>query len=330
MGLTSDRAILAAMWSDRPPPEGVRAQQLGSAPCDEERYQAFVDAVTTRARAPFEGPDPECSVPRFGVPARAVRLQHQQGQLVLRSVHRDVQVANETLSEFMGSIGDPAAAEVGLTIALSPAEVPVPVAERRRWLRLPGGGTFEPCYRTYVPPGGEPNVRFDCWMSEPIALRCMGDHEVRFRVWNPPEEAELELLGAAVANLCAAGPELLESATEHVFRYYSDIVEFFDAEEREAYGIPEIESPSEVWQHVQLGRTPGVSTTVGNGSEYLHRDVAYVKFECECAWEREHGLCLVFIDGERLGRVSSYDGHPTWAHAYADASLLDVIYHPRS
>ena len=31
-------------------------------------------------------------------------------------------------------------------------------------------------------------------------------------------------------------------------------------------------------------------------------------------------------DGERLGRVSSFDGHRTWAHAYADPDLLDVIY----
>lgn len=316
------------MWSDRPSPERALAKQLGSAPCSEADYRAFVDAVTARARAPFEGPDPKCAYPRFGVPPRAVLLLHLEGQLVLRSIHRDPETANEVLNEFVDAVGRPAAETVGLSLTLSPAHVPIPLAERRRWLKL-SSGELEPSYHTYVPPGGEPQVEFDGWQTPPTPLRCMGGHEVRFRIWDPPDEAELELLGAAITNLASAGPELLESATEPVFQYYADITGEFCAEEREAYGMPDIAQAADVWQHVQLGRTPSLSTTVGSRSAYLHTDVAYVTFECECAWEAEHGLCLVFIDGERLGRVSSFDGHPTWAHACADASLLDVVYRPR-
>ena len=38
---------------------------------------------------------------------------------------------------------------------------------------------------------------------------------------------------------------------------------------------------------------------------------AYVTLACECAWEEEHGLQLVYRDGMTLTRVSEQDGHLT-------------------
>ena len=37
---------------------------------------------------------------------------------------------------------------------------------------------------------------------------------------------------------------------------------------------------------------------------------------CECEWEQEHGLQLVFRQGKKLTRVSDQDGHLTKADAY--------------
>ena len=42
----------------------------------------------------------------------------------------------------------------------------------------------------------------------------------------------------------------------------------------------------------------------------------YVQVACECAWESEHGLQLVFRQGATLSRVSDQDGHLTHADAY--------------
>jgi hypothetical protein len=35
----------------------------------------------------------------------------------------------------------------------------------------------------------------------------------------------------------------------------------------------------------------------------------YVSVECECDWEPEHGLQIVFRDGATVTKVGPYDGH---------------------
>jgi hypothetical protein len=52
----------------------------------------------------------------------------------------------------------------------------------------------------------------------------------------------------------------------------------------------------------------------------------YISLECECEWEEEHGLQIVFKNGLRVNKVGPYDGHVTHSDAYADKSLEDVIY----
>ncbi|UKN00977.1 hypothetical protein K6119_14675 [Paracrocinitomix mangrovi] len=42
----------------------------------------------------------------------------------------------------------------------------------------------------------------------------------------------------------------------------------------------------------------------------------YVILACECEWEKEHGLQLVFRQGKKLTRVSDQDGHLTSADAF--------------
>lgn len=314
------------MWSRREPIESVPAVQAASTPAESAVFEAFVRALTARAKAPFAGPDPECAFSRFGVQPHAVLVRLQEGRLVVRGTSREPEVANSTLHAFLEALGERAATDAGIALTLSPAAVAVPPEARQRWLMLPRSGELEPCYRAHVPLRGEAKVHFEGWATEPIGLPCMGGHEVRFHVWDAPADEAVPLIDAAIQNMREAGPELLEQATEHVYRYYRDVAENYSAAEREDYGIPTIGRAADVWQHVQLDRGPSVAESLDDRSGYLHAGVAYVSFECECDWEPEHGLCLVFIDGKRLGRVSSYDGHSTWAHAYADRSLLDVIY----
>jgi len=42
----------------------------------------------------------------------------------------------------------------------------------------------------------------------------------------------------------------------------------------------------------------------------------YIQIACECDWEQEHGLQLVFRQGKKLIRVSEQDGHLTEADAF--------------
>jgi hypothetical protein len=51
----------------------------------------------------------------------------------------------------------------------------------------------------------------------------------------------------------------------------------------------------------------------------------YVQLACECDWEPEHGLQLIFRQGSKLTRISDQDGHVTEADAYGKADGEDEL-----
>jgi hypothetical protein len=73
--------------------------------------------------------------------------------------------------------------------------------------------------------------------------------------------------------------------------------------------LRQIKDRSEIWKFIQpteiyVTRRP-----------YKEQDI-YVLIVCECDWEQEHGLQLVFRQGKQLTRISEQDGHITEADAY--------------
>ena len=88
-------------------------------------------------------------------------------------------------------------------------------------------------------------------------------------------------------------------------------MEFLDEE----MGIPS--SPSAIWEHVRPG-----PVHVARDEDGVH----YVGMEADCAWEKEHGLLLVWREGQVLTRVSNDDGGLTNAWVLNDNSLSDVVY----
>lgn len=144
-----------------------------------------------------------------------------------------------------------------------------------------------------------PDEQFDDRQLTPeVGTRLMGPRQFTVEGLGEGDEAEAAAVIRAFAEL---GPQAVrDAATEEVFENYHDMADEFDADEREEYGIPEIESPEGVWDHVTWGRWP-----------LLVRDddgVWYISLENECAWEPEHGLLLTFREGVTLDRVSSADG----------------------
>lgn len=70
-----------------------------------------------------------------------------------------------------------------------------------------------------------------------------------------------------------------------------------------------IKNHNEIWKFIQpteiyVTRRP-----------YNEQDI-YVQITCECDWDQEHGLQLVFRQGKKLTRISDQDGHLTEADAY--------------
>jgi hypothetical protein len=76
-----------------------------------------------------------------------------------------------------------------------------------------------------------------------------------------------------------------------------------------------------VLDHVRLGTEPTLAR-----NPHGDRRV-YVSVECECNWETELGLQVVFRDGATVTKMGPYDGHLTNAAAYADPALEGIVYH---
>src|ERR1019366_7763300 len=120
------------------------------------------------------------------------------------------------------------------------------------------------------------------------------------------EDAQRGDIDRAIASFLALEPSALTDAEEHVFRYYLDCKDDYEPGEP---GYLEIGSASAVWKHVQFG----AEATVGREG-----NAVYISLGCNCDWEQEHGLQIVFKDGQRVNKVGEFDGHFTNSHAYAD------------
>jgi hypothetical protein len=120
----------------------------------------------------------------------------------------------------------------------------------------------------------------------------------------------------AISNFLGLAKSALREADEPLSLYYKD---------HEKYLVRQGEAPlysaEDLWAHVTLGREPRVSRR-----PYGDRGI-YVSVECECTWESEHGLELVFKNGVHVTKLGSYDGHLTNSDAYDDPRLENVIYH---
>lgn len=101
---------------------------------------------------------------------------------------------------------------------------------------------------------------------------------------------------------------------------HANCTEFLDAVEydEDDAALWAIETPDQIWSFVH----PEEIFVERRGRR--DEDV-YVSVQCNCDWEREHGLQLVFRRGRQLTRVSAQDGHLTEADAYDRPDEADVL-----
>lgn len=159
----------------------------------------------------------------------------------------------------------------------------------------------------------------DWYSSEELAVKVLGGQLCSMLVVGYDEDENKQEFHTAISNFLTIDPSVLWKAEGHVFQYYRDCGEYWDPD----YGeYPAIDTPHDVWKHVHLGREALVMRRA-----YGDRGI-YVSLECNCDWEEEHGLQIVFKNGLRVNKVGEYDGHCTNADAYDDESLEDVIYKP--
>ncbi len=158
--------------------------------------------------------------------------------------------------------------------------------------------------------------QFDWYYGEPMEISILGIRDGRIiveRYDSDPNKAELHM---AISNFLSAGESALKDAEPFIYQYYKSCDDWYPDDEEWV----NIELASDVWNYVQLGREPMVSRRA-----YGDKAV-YISLECECDWEPEHGLQIVFKNGLRINKVGPYDGHLTNADAFDNKDLEDVIF----
>ena len=98
------------------------------------------------------------------------------------------------------------------------------------------------------------------------------------------------------------------SISDLAYKLYMDFLDEIEFDEAdEPFRL--ISNKNEIWKFIHpteifVTRRP-----------YKEKDM-YVQISCECDWEQEHELQLVFRQGKKLTRISYFDGHLTEADAY--------------
>lgn len=92
---------------------------------------------------------------------------------------------------------------------------------------------------------------------------------------------------------------------------YKNCKDFLDAVsfDEEDESLRQINKPDEIWKFIR-------PTEIYVTRRHRRDNDIYIQIACECDWEQEHGLQLVFRQGKQLTRISDQDGHLTEADAY--------------
>ena len=194
----------------------------------------------------------------------------------------------------------------GLSLAVSPATIPLPPEVVRQPLHAPELGALNPKYRAHFPRSGSPTFVFEGWRSEPRVLEALGGHVVSFSVDEPLSVEDAKAVGPVIRRLVAADETLRTAFADALFERYSAYCARFEPDELIDYGIPVIATPVDVWDHVGLDRRPRVVPSARPAPGAVSEGAAYVEFHCGCAWDREHGVRIVVDD--RMQGLAGEDG----------------------
>jgi hypothetical protein len=146
---------------------------------------------------------------------------------------------------------------------------------------------------------------FDDWWTITVPVPMLGQSlPLTVKDFNPDDPAQrawIALFDAAASAFLSADAEALVEAGPRVL---SNCHEFIEAVGEEDWNraMATCADPGEIFQFVHP-QAIYLEFHKATGS-------VYVTVACECDWEEEHGLQLVYRDGTTLSRVSSQDGHP--------------------
>jgi hypothetical protein len=158
------------------------------------------------------------------------------------------------------------------------------------------------------------------WKSEPITVPYFDNKllPVIFMDFEPEKDTEfIKEADKALTSFLQLSSSDKFTITSYVYENFRDFRNSI-GENDVSKKLKNIKDENKIWKFVypsaiHVSRRP-----------YNDKDI-YVQIACECEWEKEHGLQLVFRQGRKLIRVSDQDGWLTKADANGIPDEEDVL-----
>lgn len=160
----------------------------------------------------------------------------------------------------------------------------------------------------------------DWWESQPVSIPLFDDKPLTITLMGLTPAEDLAFLPEADRALAHFLSKVAADRLAMSSPVYQNCMDFLNAVGYDEMDEPlwAIKEPREIW--------PFVDPREIRVSRRHRRDQdIYLVVECECEWEQEHSLQLVFRQGKQLTRVSAQDGHLTEADAYDTPDAEDEL-----
>ncbi|WP_367391230.1 hypothetical protein [Lewinella sp. LCG006] len=151
----------------------------------------------------------------------------------------------------------------------------------------------------------------DWWESEPIQIPLLENKALKITLMDfVPEEDDEFLAGAdnTLKNFLSKKEEERFDLSDLVYKNCMEFLNAIGYDEMDK-ALWEIKNKNEIWKYVY-------PQEIHITRRHRRDEDVYLSIICECEWEQEHGLQLVFRRGKQITRISSQDGHLTEADAY--------------
>jgi len=134
----------------------------------------------------------------------------------------------------------------------------------------------------------------DLFESKPFPIPYFDNKELKVGFVDAKHQPYLDSADRVLENFTKLSAIDRTNNSGMVHHYYSETL-------KNGYTVKlDVKTANDIWKFV----TP--TEIIIHGDE---NDEFYLCVSCECEWEEEHGLQLVFKNGQTLTRASGHDGH---------------------
>lgn len=152
----------------------------------------------------------------------------------------------------------------------------------------------------------------DWWNSSIIEIPFFGNKKLQITCMGLIPEKDIAFLddaNNALKNFLNLTLKDRNAISEMVYKNCMDFLEAVDFEESETKRFTGMEDKNDIWRFVHPA---GIYVSRRHRRD---KDI-YIQAVCNCDWDAEHGLQLIFRQGKKLTRISEQDGHLTKADAF--------------